>query len=205
MLVGSLKKKSQLDFILENNVYYMPFVEKVMGKELNYVAIFQSKNKFGEKSGVKYYASIKNIAVVKRKEIPFPTSRNPEQRYILFNLKEWNELDSVIKSEGYGVSGSHIYTNDMLLKKADTLPELSIKSMREWRIWLELKRMKKEIKIKIKNNKLRDLENIEGFSDGQISLEIKGNKLICKDKKWDYNKFLQNPRGVLKDLINQNF
>lgn len=37
----------------------------------------------------------------------------------------------------------------MLLKKANTLPELSIKTMREWRVWLELKRMKKEMKLKL--------------------------------------------------------
>jgi len=203
VLVGSLKKKSQLDFIMKNKIYYMPFIEKVMGKELNYVAIYQSKNKFGEESGVKYYAKIKNIEVVKRKEISYPSSSsNPEKRYILFHLGEWDELTDIIKTEGYGVSGSHIYTNDMLLKKADTLPELSIKSLREWRIWLELKRMKKEMKIKLKNNKLKDFDNIEGFSDGEISVEVKGNKLVCKDKKWDYNKFLKNPRGVLKDLMN---
>ncbi|MFW6015915.1 MAG: DUF2357 domain-containing protein [bacterium] len=205
VVIGSLKKKSQLDFIMENNFYYMPYAKSVMGKDLKYVAIFQSKRKFNSQSGVRYYAVIEDIELVKRKEINFPTSRNPESDYILFHLGNWQELPKAIKTEGYGVSSSHIYSNDMLLKKADTLPELSIRTLREWRVWLELKRVKSQIKVKVKNKKLKELETIDGFSDGEISVKIRGDKLLCKsgDEEWkeDYSSFLKNPRGVLKSLM----
>jgi hypothetical protein len=205
VIVGSLGKKAQLDFVLENNIYYTPFKESVMGKHLKYVAVFQGESQFGSESGVRYFGEIDEIKEVKRGEIAFPTSREPDRKYILFQLKEWRQLSEVIKIEGYGVSGSHIYTNDILLERAATLPELSIRSFKEWRVWLKLKRLKREVKVKVDNVKLEELESIDGFKDGKISVEPKHDSLYCSngDNEWKegYDQLLRNPRGVLNKLI----
>lgn len=118
---------------------------------------------------------------------------------------QWQQLGKKIKSEGYGVSVSHIYSNLMLLKKADTLPELSIRSLKEWRIWLELKRLKEDIRFKLNNNNLDQIDKIEGFKVGEVELSLKKNELLLELKNdqfnFSYSKFLQNPRAILNKII----
>ncbi|PUU88390.1 MAG: hypothetical protein CI947_1948 [Halanaerobium sp.] len=206
LLLGSLSSKKQLQYLLDNNLYYLPLKQSVLNYNLEYIAIFQSKRKFGEESGVRYYGRIKNRKIVKRETIDFPSSsRKTDRNYLLFEVESWQQLGKKIKSEGYGVSGSHIYSNLMLLKKADTLPELSIRSLKEWRLWLELKRLKKEIRLNLENNNLDQNQEIAGFKVGEVEIKFKSNKLIAemKDEQFEFfqSEFLQNPRAVLNKIM----
>lgn len=206
LLLGSLKRKKQLQFLLDNNLYYLPLQQSILNYNLEYIAIFQSKAKFGKESGVRYYGKIKNRRVVKRKYINFPSSsKKSEQNYLLFEVESWQQLGKKIKPEGYGVSSSHIYSNLMLLKKADTLPELSIRSLKEWRIWLELKRLKEDIKLKLNNNNSDQIEQIDAFKIGEIEFSLKNDKLLLdlKDDQIEFSfaKFLQNPKAILNKII----
>jgi hypothetical protein len=94
----------------------------------------------------------------------------------------------------------------MLLKKADTLPELSIRSLKEWRLWLELKRLKEDIKLKLKNNNLDQIKKIEGFKVGEIEIKLQADKLQAELKnellEFSYPEFIQNPRAVLNKIYN---
>ncbi|RAK06303.1 hypothetical protein C8C77_12522 [Halanaerobium saccharolyticum] len=206
LLLGSLRSKKQFEYLLANNLYYLPLQQSVLNHNLEYVAIFQSKAKFGEQSGVRYYGRIKNKKIVKREEIDFPSSRkNIGQNYLLFDVESWQQLGKKIKSEGYGVSSSHIYSNLMLLKKADTLPELSIRSLKEWRLWLELKRLKEDIKLQLKNNNLDQIQKIEGFRAGKAKIKLKEDILQVELKEnqleFSYSEFIQNPRSVLNKIM----
>jgi hypothetical protein len=208
LLVGSLGSKKQLKYLLNNNLYYLPLQQSVLNYNLEYIAIFQSKAKFGEQSGIRYYGRIKNKRVVQREEIDFPSSsKNNDRNYLLFEVESWQQLGKKIKAEGYGVSGSHIYSNLMLLKKADTLPELSIRSLKEWRFWLELKRLKKDLKLKLNNNNLDQVREIEGFKIGGIELKIREDKLQAEFKdeylEFSYSEFIKNPRAVLNKIVEQ--
>jgi hypothetical protein len=95
----------------------------------------------------------------------------------------------------------------MLLKKADTLPELSIRSLKEWRFWLELKRLKKDLKLKLNNNNLDQVREIEGFKIGGIELKIREDKLQAEFKdeylEFSYSEFIKNPRAVLNKIVEQ--
>lgn len=94
----------------------------------------------------------------------------------------------------------------MLLKKADTLPELSIRSLKEWRLWLELKRLKEDIRLNLENNNLDQNKKIKGFKVGDVEVRFKGDRLLTerKDKqlKFSQSKFMQNPRSVLNSIMN---
>jgi hypothetical protein len=94
----------------------------------------------------------------------------------------------------------------MLLKKADTLPELSIRSLKEWRLWIELKRLKEDIKLKLKNNNLDQIKKIEGFKVGEIEIKLQADKLQAELKnellEFSYPEFIQNPRAVLNKIYN---
>jgi hypothetical protein len=206
LLLGSLRSKKQLKYLLDNKLYYLPLQQSVLNYNLEYIAIFQSKAKFGRESGVRYYGKIKNKKIIKREEIDFPSnSKNSDQDYLLFEVESWQQLGKKIKAEGYGVSGSHIYSNLMLLKKADTLPELSIRSLKEWRLWLELKRLKENIKLKFKNNNLDQNKEIEGFKIGEVTIKFKEDKLLAKLKtkrlEFSQSDFLQNPRAILNKIM----
>jgi len=206
LLLGSLKSKKQLQYLLDNNLYYLPLQQTILNYNLEYVAIFQSKAKFGKRSGIRYFGKIKDKRIVKRKKIDFPSkNKKSEKNYLLIEVESWQQLGKKIRAEGYGVRGSHIYSNLMLLKKADTLPELSIRSLKEWRLWLELKRLKEEIKLKVDNNNLDQIEKIEGFQVGEVEIRLKEDKLLVdliNDQFiFSYSSFLQNPRAFLNKIM----
>ena len=204
--VGSLRSKEQLDYLLANNIYYIPLQQSVVNHNLEYIAIFQSKSKFEKENGIKYYGKIKNIEIAKRKEIDFPSTKSGgDEDYLIFEVERWLKLGKKIRAEGYGVSGSHIYSNLMLLKKADSLPELSIRSLKEWRLWLELKRLKEEIQILIKEDNLDEIKEIEGFKISDLEVIIDKEQLMAASDvevvEYSYEKFLKNPRSILNEIM----
>ncbi|MCK8825396.1 restriction endonuclease-like protein [Fuchsiella alkaliacetigena] len=207
VLVGSLRNKEQLELLFEKKYYHTPCTRvNLEDRQLKYVAIYQSKKKFSKNSGVRYYGRIKNWEVKKRKEIDIPlTKANGEQPYYLFSVEEWQELDRSIKPEGYGVSGSHIYTNDMLLFKAKTVPELSIKSLKEWRVWLELSRLKKNLEVITAGKKISSTTQIEGFKVDDVEIIVSDKKIIINrgDNKLEktFQEFIRNLRGIINSLF----
>ena len=206
VIVGSLSKKNQLDFCLNNNIYYTPYKKSILKRNLKYVALFQSQRLFAENFGVRYYAQINDIEIKARHKINFPTKKNPDSQYLVFKLDKWEKLNTTIKPEGYGIR-SFIYSNFMLLHKASTIPELSIKTYREWRIWVELMRIKKDIKVESEKSNLNELSKIKGFYIDNIAVELEDDKIIASsqeeglDQTFRYQDFLRNPRSVLKDII----
>ena len=206
VIVGSLGKKKQLDFCLKNNLYYTPFKNSILKRDLIYVALFKSQKLFSEDFGVKHYANIKDVKITPRHKINFPTKRKPDSQYLIFKLDKWQKLDETIKPEGYGIR-SFIYSNFMLLHKANTIPELSIKTYREWRIWIELMRIKADIKVKLEKKSLTELSEIKGFYLDDLIVELEDDKIIVCDqnlesgKSISYQEFLKNPRSLLKKIL----
>lgn len=205
VLVGSLSTKQQLQSLLRQKFYHIPCQRvKLEEHQLDYIAIYLSKKKFPDNYGVKYYGKIKSWKVKKRKGIDLTlTKDNGEEPYYVFNIEEWQEIDDPILPEGYGISGSHIYTNDMLLSKAKTLPELSIKTLEEWRIWLELSRLKEELKV-IVDKKLDPSTEVDGFKINDVVVEVNSDELIVQNGqkfRKEFKDFLRNPRGIMKDIF----
>ncbi len=205
VLLGSLNKKEQLEILLNKGFYHIPYQSNILNHELEYIAIYQSEKMFGESDcGVHYYGRIKNMDIKRRSKINISTVKNPDKNYIVFYVDEWEKLKETIKPEGYGVIGSHIYTNIMLLEKARTIPELSIKTLEEWRTWLELKRIQTDVKIMLVDDNINFDTLVKGFQLKDIFVRIKdGNIIIEKDniiKDFSKNDFLNNLRGVIKEL-----
>ncbi|MBM7555787.1 restriction endonuclease-like protein [Halanaerobacter jeridensis] len=145
VLVGSIRSQKQFEIMQEQNFYYIPVKRAdFVDHPLEYIALYQSKKKFSEEAGVNYYAEIKDYEIMKRKDIPVPlTHNNSNEDYYYFELSEWQELDQAVNPADYGLVGSHIYTNYLLLQKADSLDELKIDSLKQWRKLLEEKRQSK--------------------------------------------------------------
>ncbi|MFW6287397.1 MAG: DUF2357 domain-containing protein [bacterium] len=207
VLVGSIRNKGQLEYMLQEKIYYIPCKRMRLDKyQLEYIAVYLKKTDFPENYGVSYYGQISKIEVKKRKNINIPMNRNNgEESYYVFHLKDWQQLESNILPEGYGVLGSHIYTNFMLLQKAATLPELSIRTMEEWRVWLELKRVQGEIKLLLDKNSITQNTSLQGFEINDIKVEVNSDGIVVTNnrdsKRYRHKQLAYNLRGVMKEIF----
>ena len=106
VLVGSLSSFDQLSVCLRDNFYHIP--ASIAGKDyrdIEYVAIYQSRRFFGAAAGVRYYARVTSARVLPRyeiKEIP----RSSNMLYVRFELEPWQVLDVPILPKGKGITSA---------------------------------------------------------------------------------------------------
>ena len=213
VLIGSLDKNkahSQYKYLLDNNLYYVPYQESVLNKTLNYVGFYKAQEHFPDgEEGLRYYGEVESIDVWPRSKIDIPSNSGTDA-CIVFKVKNWEELSRPVFADGYGISSSHIYTNFMLLQKADTLSELSISSLQEWRIWLELKRFARESEYVVEGEDRGGIfreKSFTGFKERKLKIFVRGERLIINELESDkilvdkkLQKFLANPRIILNEL-----
>lgn len=63
---------------------------------VKYIALYQSKNKFEEDSGILWYGKIKDMELVKRSEI-HEIPKIDESLYCRFEIEEWLKLENKIE------------------------------------------------------------------------------------------------------------
>ncbi|MEA1975082.1 MAG: restriction endonuclease-like protein, partial [Bacillota bacterium] len=196
VLIGSIRSKEQLKFIKENKIYHMPIKEgdDFLKNQVEYISIYQSKGLFGNNSVIKFYAKIKKWKIKNRKTIPF---RKVEERkdtlYHYFELEEIKELENPIEVRDFGVSNRYILTNNLLLQRAKYFPELTLKDSKEWRIWIELNRIRETYAN----------ENKYNFKINNIKFKVENNILFSKKlekniENWDRK--LIHIMKILKNL-----
>ncbi len=200
VLLGSLRNKEQLDINLKNKFYHTKLKNVDLEKHLiKTVAIGQSKNLFKEEAGVRYYGKVKDIKIVKRREIK-EIPKESDELYIRFEIEEWKELKNPIQVEGFQVI-TILYTTDYLLKNVKTVSELCIKNKEEFRIWMELKRLDNKAKTVFFEKYINKNSKLEGFSIGNKDIYIIDDKIriICGDKVRDYLRedFRKNPKLII--------
>lgn len=200
VLLGSLRNKEQLDINLKNKFYHTKLKNVDLENHLiKTVAIGQSKNLFKEEAGVRYYGKVKDIKIVKRREIK-EIPKESDELYIRFEIEEWKELKNPIQVEGFQVI-TILYTTDYLLKNAKTVSELCIKDKEEFRLWMELKRLDNKAKAVFSEKYINKNSRLEGFSIGNKDIYIIDDKIriICGDKVRDYLRedFRKNPKWII--------
>ncbi|MCU6792469.1 restriction endonuclease-like protein [Paenibacillus sp. WQ 127069] len=145
VLVGSLKDKSQLDFIKKQLFYHTPLnniTDHKLLTQLEYVAIYQSKNWFGaDGQGVYLYGKITDWQVLKREQIKErPAQRGTEHRlYVKFVVEEWLIRETPILSGGVGVR-SCMLTTKYMFDRAYELAELKLDTEAQLQEWREKRR-----------------------------------------------------------------
>ena len=201
VLLGSLRNKEQLDINLKNKFYHTKLSNVDLEKHLiKTITIGQSKNLFGSEAGVRYYGRVKDIKIVKRKEIK-EIPKETDELYIRFEIEEWKELVSPIKVEGFQVI-TILYTTDYLLNNAKTVSELCIKEEEEFRLWMELKRLDREAITISSGNNINKNTKLKGFSIGNKDIYIVDDKIriIEAGKIQDYLRqdFRKNPKLIVR-------
>ena len=172
VMIVNAKDDEHLNTYRKHRFYHIPkstLSNVKLGVE--YLAFYQPKSKFGENSGIYYYAKINNNRIYKRGECTELkcTKDNKDKEYIRFELDEFKKLPGISKVE-YGVR-SVMYTTLYLLKNTKSMHELSMTSRREIDVYKILKM--------ISDDKLLSLEKYEdGYKLGDNHIKIYENQDI---------------------------
>ncbi|OOP73193.1 hypothetical protein [Clostridium beijerinckii] len=75
---------------------------------IKYIALYQSKTKFGDDAGILWYGEIKNIDIIKRSEI-HELPKADESLDYRFEIEEWCKLENKIEIINHSIRSFIIY------------------------------------------------------------------------------------------------
>ena len=198
VLIGTLRSSEEFEICKRDNFYYMPASRISEDKlPIHYVALYQSPRIFSEKSGIFFYGEVLRTAMVKRKNISVPLSRNnPEEGYYRFDVRKWIPLSRPIAAKEEKIV--HEYTNMFLLKNSEFSSELKLDSEEEYRFYTELKHAVNGIHIDGE-------ETSSGFSVNDASIRFNNGMIIInKDgidlPPYSIQDFLRTPNAVFRRI-----
>ncbi len=147
--VAVCKTKSQFNLNLREKFYYIPqrYVESDF---VTHIALYQSRNLFGEDAGISYIGEVKKISLVPRYKIEEIPSNNDEM-YYRYDIKEWRKLERKIKPKAF--SGVCVFTNMFLIENASYADELNILTYESYIMRCAKERLKTENEVLFKLNK----------------------------------------------------
>lgn len=201
VMVGTLRNKEQYDICLKHRFYHIP-VNRVSENRvpLHYIALYKADNLFGSiNSGIKVYGEVLGCSKVYRSAIKeIPTSKNNDELYYRFDIKDWIYLDNPIKVKEYGPR-ANVFTNLFLLENSEFFTELLIKSKEEFRLYYELKRLYNKLTI----NNLED--SIEGFEFEGANIIFRNNEISVhtqdnRHNRYEIKQFALHPRNIFNNI-----
>ncbi len=152
VLIGALSSADQMKDALKHGFYHTPLTNISNNQsltQLEYVAFYQSINKFGrEQAGIYCYGKIKKWTVVPRYDIiEIPSRRGAtSDLYVKFTVEEWLTRDRPILPGGHGVK-SILFTSKYIFDRAEEVAELRLDTEEDLLNWREKRRVGK-VKVK---------------------------------------------------------
>lgn len=193
VLVGTLRNPEQLTTAISKKFYHIPAIRLHSGIfPLDYIAIYQSRHKFGENSCILYYGEIDSYSLVKRSEITEIPKANDEM-YYRFEIREWEKLPSPIRSDCEDFV--NLETSLFLLKNARKISELSLASQKELLMYRNIEKLVSGELPKISHNRATIR-----ISDGKLCITRKaspGFSVSLEDYK---NKPLEMFRYIAREI-----
>ena len=193
IMVVNVKDKNHFKQYKDNLFYHIPISQlSKIRPQVEYLAFYQSKDKFKEDGGVRYYGKIKYCKEYLREECVEIESRPGTEKnvYLRIDLEDIKEVTK-IKPIQFGTRLIS-YTTMYLLKKAENTHELKLGSSLELEVYKIMKKISKakEVEIKKINSKTKNDEKelIKEYNIGEISIKINGgiikvsNKVVNLDK-----------------------
>ena len=203
VLVGVVNGADHLNYHLEMRTYHIPARELPKGfLHIEHIALYEPQGANRERfNGVRYWGKVVEARLVKRSEIAIPSRRRTTgEDYVLFLVDKWREVGPVFPA-GYGVR-RRIYTTPYLLKRARHLPELSLKSDTEVRLWKELQRLDDTVAVLLAARQLTEETAVEGFAIAGMNVKVIGGEILLGDEKLADVRDLQlRPMYVLRRVM----
>ena len=138
VLVGCLRERQQLRACRRFGFYHIPADRLENGDSVKWVAIYQSQNLFGSRSGIRYYGRVVNCRLVPRSEIT-EIPRDSDTLYYRFDVTAWRRLPRKIISKE--MPFTHMLTTEFLLQNSRQVPELFLENEQEYRLFQGLRRL----------------------------------------------------------------
>ena len=207
VMVGSLGSVAQFDDNIRRKYYYVP-AKHVDDSALpiHYIALYQSKNRFKEYAGIRYYGEVTYMKKVKRKDINFPMSRNNgDEWYYAFRIKEWKTLPTPIAVKDEWVNEPK-FTSLFLLEHSHQSFELfNIHSEEEYRLMVEINKAFDNLSTSTTDNN----SAVYRINDSHSVIVADGNFTITNDNgdilgSISISNFARSPRAgfsAIKGLI----
>ena len=207
VMVGSLGSVAQFDDNIRRKYYYVP-AKYINDNHLpiHYVALYQSRNRFKEYAGIRYYGEVTYMKKVKRKDIDFPMSRNNgDEWYYAFRIKEWKTLPTPIAVKDEWVNEPK-FTSLFLLEHSQQSFELfNIHSEEEYRLMLEINKAFDNLSTSTTDNN----SAVYRINDSHSVIVADGNFTIANDNgdilgSISISNFARSPRAgfrKIKDYI----
>lgn len=201
VLVGSLGSMAQLTDNLNRNYYYVParhFEERDISPK--YIALYQSRNFFGEQAGIRYYGEVTRTQRLRRRSIDHPLTRdNGRELYYAFRVRQWKALPAPIAVREEWVSQPR-FTNLFLMQQGrDTFELFNIHSAEQYRLFATIRQA---------------LERLRQNGGGIVIFRAQKDRLAVVTDAWitvtngrgetlhrmSVSRFAQNPRGEFREL-----
>lgn len=207
LMVGSLGSVAQFDDNIKRRYYYVP-AKYIKDSDLpiRYIALYQSKNRFKEYAGIRYYGEVTYMQKVKRKDIDFPMSRNNgDELYYAFRIKEWKTLSTPIAVKDEWVNEPK-FTSLFLLEHCQQSFELfNIHSEEEYRLMVEINKAFDNLSTATTDNN----STVYRINDTHAVIVADGNFTITNNNgdilgSISISNFARSPRAgfnKVKDLI----
>lgn len=137
-----------------------------------YMALYVTKHVSsisGVENGIRFYSEITDVKIVTKED----------GAYARFQLKPWKMLPNLIRPVGYVIQNMMITTIN-LLKEAEELPELFMKTGEEKKLWRMLRRFTSRVKTELDAELLDEASKIESYQIGKytLALDTKNDELV---------------------------
>ena len=144
VMVVNAKDKEHIKAYLKHNFYHIPTKHlSSVRLGVEYLAFYQSKRYFGQDGGIRYFAKIKDVIKYRRGECSeLPSRKGVEHElYLRFDLDTIQKTGHVEPIQ----SGTQLvsYTTLYLLKNAQNMHELKLRSNLEIEVYKTLKKIAK--------------------------------------------------------------
>ena len=197
VLVGVVRSKHQFYKLIKYKFYHIPIAElKNCEMPVKYVAIYQSKKLFKNKSGIVFFGEVAECKTVPRHKIR-EIKKNSDEPYLYLKIKRWHRLSNKIRAnEMENVAFS---TTMFLLKNSKDASELHIRSKREFEFYQKLVKIVKNL-VK---NRIPDHEDI---IFGEYTIKF-SRGLLCLyfgdvvEYVIGYDVFLEKPMDTVRDIF----
>lgn len=178
-LMGIVRHEEQLDFILRNQIYHMPYT-RLRGARLraDFILLFQSKRKFGTNAGIQYWGKVKSFQVTPRSEIS-PTPTWPTRReglYAWFKLDNVQKLPRPFPPAEKGYPAYFRVTTKLAFETASSIEELSLIREPERRLFQELIRAGFDVQVR------------EDIEKQKVTYDIADLRLVFRVSKENRNR-----------------
>lgn len=186
VMVVNVKDEYHMKKYIENNFYHIP-IKRLSNIRLgvDYIAFYQSKTSFGDKSGIRFFAKITEVAKYKRKECKELPARpgTEEDLYLRLNFSDVEEIRVIEPIQ----SGTQLvsYTTLYLLKNAENMHELKLRSNLEIEVYKRIKHFAKSKGYNIRkefNQYIVNNNTIEIIEDKVLRVNGKIANLINMEK-----------------------